>query len=58
MIYQIPEFAGNSNMDRPFGTQGILSEFPELLGIAFLLQVFLEKDGSTLSGVTNPKQQD
>lgn len=37
MIYKIPEFAGKPNLDRPLKENGTLRDFPELLGICFVL---------------------
>jgi hypothetical protein len=37
MIYRIPEFTGKSNLDRPLKENGTLREFPELLGVSFVL---------------------
>lgn len=37
MIYTIPEFAGKPNLDRPLKESGTLREFPELLGVSFVL---------------------
>lgn len=37
MIYKIPEFAGKPNLDRPLTESGTLREFPELLGVSFVL---------------------
>jgi hypothetical protein len=38
MIYRLPEFAGKSNLDRPLKETGTLTEFPELLGMSFVLR--------------------
>ncbi len=37
MIYQLPEFEGKTNLDRPLEEEGVLREFPELLGVSFIL---------------------
>ena len=37
MIYRLPDFEGAGNLDRPLGEKGILFQYPELLGISFVL---------------------
>lgn len=37
MVYKLPEFAGKTNLDRQLKETGTLHEFPELLGITFIL---------------------
>ena len=37
MIYKLPEFQGDSNLDRPLKKKGILHQYPELFGISFVL---------------------
>ena len=37
MIYRLPDFEGAGNLDRPLQERGILLQYPELLGISFVL---------------------
>ena len=38
MLYCLPDFEGDSNIDRPLEKEGVLREHPELLGISFVIK--------------------